>query len=231
MESWKHLVKKGEVEELSLPDQDVLFVEVFSRYERLLCDPLYLNELLVPGKEVKHLSDGFKEEFRKYCISLRLKKGAVMNVYQDVKNYHVVTVKGLIASKTKVFTKVDVPWFMGEMNSVMCEDEFYMPLNYNLDVYSLEDSACILISREQLNLLTSKYEEARNILVKAYELSLVKLDRRSKLRGLDADGRYNKVFNENPQLTSRIPSAELALHLGVAEGELRVIRDIIRDLN
>ncbi len=231
MESWKHLVKKGEIEELSLAEQDIMFGELFLKYLNLNRDLCFGNKLLEKDQQDFDLSCEFKEEFRKHCIVLRLKKGALMNLYKKKECIHIVTVKGLIAARTQYRKIDDVPFFMGESNSLMCEEEFFMFIKSDLDIVALEDSDCIFINMQEVDLLKKKYHEVMMILVKAARLSMIKLHKRKELWRLSAEEKYNRMYTENPTFTSRLPATELAMHLGLDEYDIWAIRNVVRSWN
>ncbi len=210
MESWKHLIERGEASVTPMKVQQQMFDKISIEYR----------------KHCPEMSDAFFADFRKSCEVVRFQKGAEINSYEKGNQHSIVAVRGLIAARDNTGVKERVMWFMGGQNSSVMERSFYMKMQYKYQLVALELSDCIMLPNDIREMLVGCYRGFGRIVNEEMYNNLRTQKHQSFYWYLPPIDRYQYIYEENPDLISSLPDEELAKHLRVDKKVVTQLRKL-----
>ena len=116
-------------------------------------------------------------------------------------------------------------WFSAENMMITSPFSFFRDETNILNFESLEDSEFILITRDQLNLLSDRIASANKAFQSLFVEFAMRLSRRiMSIHTESAEYRYLKLLEEHPLIFQKAKLAHIASYLGITQQSLSRIR-------
>jgi CRP-like cAMP-binding protein len=210
MKLWQNLAPNGDGENFGV-DEERMFAEMFQ-----------LFRMLHPA-----LSDELLSEIRERSEVMRFKKKSVILDYEQTCRHCFFAARGLVRALYLRKGVEQTCWFMGEGDIVIAVESFYAQMPSKERLVALEDTDCIALSWDELQLIYSKHVEFNIIGRQLTERYYRQAIERTKWVSLSAKERYILLFREYPKFLNRVPDAALASYLGIDKSTLSRIRNSI----
>ncbi len=211
-EPWKHLFDDGMAEEIPAETKEIMFRGMFAKFREIL----------------PSMSDELEQAIRNRCKVIRFKKNAVMLRYDEVCDYCFFSTAGLVtALRQTEKNKERNCWFMMGGDVIIGVKSFYDRVPSAERLVALDDTDCIALHVDDLQWVYDTYVEFNivgRILTQKYYVPAME---RTNWVGLNAEKRFELVYDEYPKFITMVPDSALASYLGITDRTLRRVKTIV----
>lgn len=159
-----------------------------------------------------------------HCIRISFKRNEIIVDYGERCEYVYFALKGLVTSLEMEDRKEYNCWFMSDGDVIIAIESFFMQTRSKERLVALEDTECIALHVEALNILRDKHPSfhlVELLLTRQYYQQAFNRTKWIRRRGTE---KYQLLNEYYPNLTQRVTLGALASFLGVSRTQLYRIR-------
>ncbi|PZX94515.1 Crp/Fnr family transcriptional regulator [Flavobacterium aquariorum] len=184
--------------------------EVFAKYLR--------NQIQLNDEEL--------EMIQKVCVTKRLRKNQYLLQEGDVWRFNAFIINGCLRTysindklQEHIINFAIENWWIGDRESLLNGT----PSRFNID--AIEDSEVLLISKENFKMLMKSIPQFQELVNLIIERSFAaSQDRINNSISLNAEEKYTRFLEKQPQIAIRVPQHMVASYLGITPETLSRIR-------
>lgn len=184
--------------------------EVFAKYLR--------NQIQLNDEEL--------EMIQKVCVTKRLRKNQYLLQEGDVWRFNTFIINGCLRTysindklQEHIINFAIENWWIGDRESLLNGT----PSRFNID--AIEDSEVLLISKENFKMLMKSIPQFQELVNLIIERSFAaSQDRINNSISLNAEEKYTRFLEKQPQIAIRVPQHMVASYLGITPETLSRIR-------
>ncbi|WP_243636309.1 Crp/Fnr family transcriptional regulator [Flavobacterium aquariorum] len=172
------------------------------------------------------LNDEELEMIQKVCVTKRLRKNQYLLQEGDVWRFNAFIINGCLRTysindklQEHIINFAIENWWIGDRESLLNGT----PSRFNID--AIEDSEVLLISKENFKMLMKSIPQFQELVNLIIERSFAaSQDRINNSISLNAEEKYTRFLEKQPQIAIRVPQHMVASYLGITPETLSRIR-------